>query len=71
MESKTGSAYAILMGSLFLLADPGCVLAQPSQAQILDPLRSRSTRAISGSPEQQHRRVQVVNSEQQATADAK
>jgi hypothetical protein len=55
MESKTGSARAILMGSLFLLADPGSVLAQPSEAQILDALRSRSTRAISGSPEQQHR----------------
>jgi hypothetical protein len=55
MESKTGSACAILMGSLFLLADPGSVLAQPSEAQILDASRSRSTRAISGSPEQQHR----------------
>jgi outer membrane protein OmpA-like peptidoglycan-associated protein len=55
MESKTGSACAILMGSLFLLADLGPVLAQPSEAQILDALRSRSTRAISGSPEEQHR----------------
>jgi outer membrane protein OmpA-like peptidoglycan-associated protein len=56
--SRLRSARFILLCALFSLTGSGPVLAQPSETQILDALKSRSTRAITPSPEERRRSVE-------------
>src|SRR6266498_3220270 len=55
-NASIGSACAVLIGGLFLWAGAGSVSAEePSEAQILNALQSRSTRAVTRSLAEQRR----------------